>query len=251
MKTEQTVHAVEEEFQGADAEMAQRLTDLKGEPSLALLARVRTIPAGAPARRAAMPRVAWAAIATAVLVVCLAMASPSIQATLGVIQDAIGDVYLSITDRLSDDSDVVVLTRQEVSLAEARAMVPFPFSLPTTPPVGWMQSEQVQVGNFQGEMDVQVQWINPGHPSIYLNAFQPEEGLPISQLVGPESYQEMEIRGQPAVLVHGGWDSDTREWAHPDAKTILWAVDGVQYALWTSGSDLSDADLIAMAETIP
>jgi type VI protein secretion system component VasF len=110
MRSEEIVDAMKE-VRDADARMAQRLARRQDEPSAALLARVRAMPRQEPARPRRMPRLVWAAAAILLLAVRLTMASPSIRATLGVIQDAIGDVYLAITDRLSDDSERVVLMR--------------------------------------------------------------------------------------------------------------------------------------------
>jgi hypothetical protein len=93
--------------------------------------------------------------------------------------------------------------------------------VPATPPAGWTLREPVGVGYPEGRVDVQLEWVHPDQPAIYLSAFQPEDGSPIQHLIGPQRYEEIEIDGQPAGLVVGGWDSDTQEWAHPDVKTIF------------------------------
>jgi hypothetical protein len=45
-----------------------------------------------------------------------------------------------------------------------------------------------------------------------------------SWLVGLDSYREIEIGGEPAVIVTGGWDAGSREWAWLEHTTLIWTV---------------------------
>lgn len=80
--------------------------------------------------------------------------------------------------------------------------------------------------------------------------------------VAPGSYKEVDVNGQPAVLVRGDWDVSRRDFETTDqtieiesnwdsklAIQLHWVVDGeVQYQLYTFGN-ISPEDLIRMAES--
>jgi len=247
MNNQQTPYVVEEEFSGADAEMARRLLGLKRDPSLALVARVRGIPTLSQRRVGHMPRWAWGVAAAAVLLAVLVAASPSLRAAIVSLQETIGNVYLTITDRSPDTSAATIVEPELMSLQAARTAVPFDFDIPSQVPDGWIMGEQVRVNDLGGGPFVQIEWTNPGHGNISLSA--KEDIGSVSRLVGPDSLREVEVSGQPAVLLKGGWDHDSREWMWLEVTTLVWKMDGVEYSLSTSGHDLSEADLITIAES--
>jgi hypothetical protein len=247
MPYQQTPYVIEEEFSGADAEMAQRLLSLKRDPSPALVARVRGIPTLTQRRLWHMPRWAWGVAAAVVLLMVLVAASPSLRAAIVSLQETIGNVYLTITDRSPDTSDATIVEPELMSLQAAWTAVPFDFGIPQQIPDGWVMEEQVRVNDLGGGPYVQIEWTNPGHGNISLSAR--EDNGSASRLVGPDSFREVEISGQPAVLLKGAWDHDSREWMWLEVTTLIWKVDGVEYSLSASGHDLSGADLITMAES--
>jgi hypothetical protein len=77
----------------------------------------------------------------------------------------------------------------------------------------------------------------------------PDDGTPSSWLIGTDRYQEIEIQGEPAVVVQGGWDSTSGQWAVPRAITIVWTRNGVQYHLVSASSVVSQEDLVRMAKS--
>lgn len=247
MPYQQTPYVIEEEFSGADAEMAQRLLGLKRDPPPALVARVRGIPTLSQRRLWHMPRWAWAVAAAVVLLMVLVAASPSLRAAIVSLQETIGNVYLTITDRSPDTSDATIVEPELMSLQAARTSVPFDFGIPQQAPDGWIMDEQVRVNDLGGGPFVEIEWTNPGHGNISLSAR--EDNGSASRLVGPDSFREVEVSGQPAVLLKGAWDHDSREWMWLEVTTLIWKVDGVEYSLSASGHDLSEADLITMAES--
>ena len=246
MNNQQTWHAIEGEFSGSDAEMARRLLGLKRDPSPALAARVRGIPTSSQ-RAWHLPRWAWGALATVVLLTVLVAASPPLRATIVSLQETIGNVYLTIIDRSPDTSDATIVEPELMSLQASRNAVPFDFGIPQQVPDGWVMEEQVRVNDLGGGLFVQIEWINPGHGNISLSAR--EDNGSASRLVGPDSFREIDVGGQPAVLLKGAWDHDSQEWMWLEVTTLIWKTDGVEYSLSASDHSLSEADLIATAES--
>jgi hypothetical protein len=247
MNNKQTFYAVEEEFSGADAEMAHRMLSLKRDPSPALMARVRGIPTLSRQRAWQMPRWAWGVAAAVVLLTVLVVASPPLRAAIVSLQETIGNVYLTIADRSPDSSDATIIEPQLMPLEAARTAVPFNFGIPGQVPDGWVMEEQVRVNDLGGGPYVQLEWTNPGHGNISLSAREDDGSA--SRLIGPDSFREVEVGGQPAVLVKGAWDHDSQEWMWLEVRTLIWKMDGVEYSLSVSGHDLSEASLVAMAES--
>ena len=247
MNSKQKFYAVEEEFGGADAEMAHRMLSLKRDPSPALMARVRRIPTSSRRRVWHMPRWAWGVAAAVVLLAVLVASSPSLRAAMVSLQETIGNVYLTITDRSPDTSDATIVEPELMSLQAARTAVPFYFGIPSQVPDGWVMEEQVRVNDLGGGPYVQIEWTNPGHGNISLSAREDDGSA--SRLVGPNSFREVEVGGQPAVLLKGAWDHDSQEWMWLEVRTLIWKMDGVEYSLSASGRDLSEADLITIAES--
>jgi hypothetical protein len=81
--------------------------------------------------------------------------------------------------------------------------------------------------------------------------------------VVPGSYEEVQVHGQPAVLVRGDWNWEEAPWVHGETSSVeeyeykwdkklalqLYWVDGeVMYHLYTR-ADVSPEDLIKMAES--
>ena len=247
MNNQQTPCVIEEEFSGTDAEMARRLLSLKRAPSPTLVARVRGIPTSSQRRVWHMPRWAWGVAAAVVLLAVLVAASPPLRAAIVSLQETIGNVYLAITDRSPDTSDATIVEPELMSLEAARTAVPFDFGIPSQVPDGWVMADQVPVNDLGGGPYVQIEWTNPGHGNISLSAREDDGSA--SRLVGPDSFREVEVGGQPAVFLKGAWDHDSREWMWLEVTTLIWKMDGVEYSLSVSGHDLSETDLITMAES--
>jgi hypothetical protein len=247
VNNKQTPFVVEKEFSGADTEMARRLLGLQRDPSPALVARIHCIPTSSQRRVWHMPRWAWGVAAAVVLLAVLAVSSPRLRAAIVSLQEAIGNVYLTITDRSPDTRDATIVEPELMSLQAARTAVPFDFGIPSQVPDGWVMEEQVRVNDLGGGPYVQIEWTNPGHGNISLSAR--EDNGSTSRLVGLDSFREVEVGGQQAVLLKGAWDHDSQEWMWPEVRTLIWKMDGVEYSLSASGHDLSEADLVAMAES--
>ena len=83
----------------------------------------------------------------------------------------------------------------------------------------------------------------------------------IHRVVGPGGLQEIEINGQEAVFITGGWLENTRDWEPNINRDVRWTQDGLAYQLSTGGQfscpdepekrcPLSDEDLIRIAESV-
>lgn len=254
MSNQQTCHAWEKGLSDADAEMAHRLQSLKRDPSSALVARVRSIPVSPQRQSWRIPRWIWSAAAPVALLAVLVAASPPLLAAVASLQETIGNVYLTITDRSPDTSDATIVEPELMSLQAARTAVPFDFGIPSQVPDDWVMDEQVKVTDLGGGPFVEIRWANSDEPKTWIefsarSALQ-DDGSPSGRrLVGADSFREIEINGQPAVIVRGVWDHYSREWAWPEVITLIWTVEDVEYTLSTSDSEGSEARLVAIAES--
>jgi len=254
MNNRQTPYVTEEEYSGTDAEMARRLLSLKRDPSPALVTRVSGIPTSSQRQAWRIPRWAWGAAAAVALLVVLVAASPPLLAAVASLQETIGKVYLTITDRAPDTSDATIVEPELMSLQAARTAVPFDFGIPSQVPDDWVMDEQVRVTDLGGGPFVEIRWANSDEPETWIefsarSALQ-DDGSPSGRrLVGADSFREIEINGQPAVIVRGVWDHYSREWAWPEVITLIWTVEDVEYTLSTSDSEGSEARLVTIAES--
>lgn len=198
LNNQQTSDLVEKEFSDTDAEMARRLLSLKRTPSPALVARVRSISTLSQQQVWPMARWAWGVAATVVLLTVLVVTSPPVRAAIASLQEAIGDVYLTITNRSPDTSDARIIEPELVSLESAHTMVSFDFGIPSQVPDGWVMDEQVRVNDLGGGRFVEIRWTNPNDAGTGI-LFSARSALqPGSWLVSPDSFREIEIGGQPA-----------------------------------------------------
>jgi hypothetical protein len=175
-------------------------------------------------------------------------ASPSLRAAIARLDVIIGEIKLGVVDRSPDSRDARIVWPELMSLEAAREAVPFAFRIPTEIPDGLAMDERVRVNDLGGGPFVEMQWAKLGGGGFSFAARQ-DPGAS-SWLVGLDSYREIEIGGEPAIIVTGGWDADSREWAWLEHTTLIWTVDGVQYTLGASADDFSEAALIAIAESV-
>jgi hypothetical protein len=137
-----------------------------------------------------------------------------------------------------------------MSLAEARAALPFDFALPAYLPAGLTgDMEQVQVTQSPVAM-VKMVWRDTENGFVQLSAYAagPEN---IQALVGPESSETIQLNGQEALLVRGGWDRQSRTWSgQPGLITLFWTVNDVRYRLLAYSEVVSLDELVAMAESV-
>jgi len=184
------------------------------------------------------------------LLAILLVAVPPLRAAIADLVVTIGKIQLKPVDRLPDYGEPTVIAPQQMSLEEARSAVPFAFGVPQLPE-GWVMKGPVRVNDLGGGPFVEITWSNPGRAStLVFDAFcAPSGGLQFNYLVGTDSFREVQIGGQPAVVTRGGWDQPSNEWSHPEATTVIWKVGDVEYRLMTTSPNVSEEELLAIAES--
>ena len=78
-----------------------------------------------------------------------------------------------------------------------------------------------------------------------------EDGKTWGRTIGPDSTEEVQVNGQPAALVRGIWDYNTKQWDSPEHLSLFWQLHDVTYELQTIETILSVDQLIRIAESIP
>lgn len=238
------------EFSPEEAEIARQLFSLRQSPGVELQRRIEAIPQP-PARPAGVtPRPLLGGLA-ALLVAALLFISPPVQATLDEVQKMIGQIPVIVRTVWPQPVEAVVtLETEAMSLVEARAAIPFDFALPTYLPAGLTgDMEQVQVAWSPLAM-VKLVWRDAENGFVQLSIYAagPEN---VQALVGPESSETVQINGQEALLVRGGWDRQSRTWNGQDRViTLFWTVNDVRYRLLAYSEVVSLDELVAMAESI-
>jgi hypothetical protein len=139
-----------------------------------------------------------------------------------------------------------------MTMPEALVNPPFPFNLPYWVPEGYTLKENVAIANSKEW--ISMNWVNPNGGEIFMlvEKQQPQYNLPI----GVGSSEEIEINGQQALLVKGGW-ANAYQWDPARAVVIYWEINGLYYRLGYSGNgpiaDMNKAIamLVQMAESVP
>jgi hypothetical protein len=248
--SEQENTSLPPEFSPEEAEVARQLLNLRQPPGVELQRRIEAIPQS-PARLAGVtPRPLLGGLA-ALLVAALLFISPPVQATLDEVQKMVGQIPVIVRTVWPQPVETVVtLETEAMSLAEARAALPFDFALPAYLPAGLTRDiEQVQVARSPVAM-VKLVWRDTENSFVQLSVYAagPEN---IQALVGPESSETIQVNGQEALLVRGGWDRQSRTWSGPPGLiTLFWTVNDVRYRLLAYSEVVSLDELVAMAESV-
>jgi hypothetical protein len=240
------------EFPPDEAELARQLLALRHQPGSTLKRRVQAIPRQKPEQPASRY---WVGGTVALLVVALLFVSPAVTASLDEVQQIIGQIHLTVRSVWPEPISTETVTPLEVELmtpAEARARLPFDFTLPAYVPEGLNRpGDRVAVAKLALPM-AKVEWRDPDGGFVQLTAAASSRKNQLAYtVVGPDSQETIQINGQEAVLVRGGWDSESRTWSHQDRlMMLLWTVGDVQYRLLSFSEMVSFSELITMAESI-
>lgn len=154
----------------------------------------------------------------------------------------------------------VVATVPADSLPAALANPPFSFGLPAWLPDGFTIDEQAAIANSQDWLSLS--WRNTNGSEILMLVEREYTGYNLP--VGEGSTREVQVNGQPALLIMGAWDSQ-HQWDSQRGITLHWSLDGRSYRLVYSereplhnelrpiAGDLEQLSqtLIRMAESIP
>lgn len=241
---------VASEFSPEEAELARQLANLRQSPSAELQRRIEAIPRPPARPTGVIPR-SWLGALAALLTAALLFVSPPVQATLDEVQAMIGQIPVIIRTVWPQPVDAVVaLETEPMSLAEARAAMPFDFALPAYLPTGLTgDTAQVQVAQSPLAM-VKMVWRDAENGFVQLSVYPAGPENP-QALVGPESSETIRVNGQEALLVRGGWDGQSRTWSsQAGVITLFWTVHDVRYRLLAYSKVVSPAELVAIAESI-
>ncbi len=183
------------------------------------------------------------------LTITLAL-SPSVRAQLQEWTGVIGGVLFTSTgDYPGEDGPVTIIPGEEMSLVEARAILPFVIDLPTSIPEGYSLEEKVSILRFEDGIErVYIHWSAPEKALLELEI---ENTAEPKWLLGPESIEEVLVHGKPAALVQGGWNSDTKQWDNLDTLTLYVPHNGQTYIFIAREDDISVEKLLFIAESLP
>ncbi len=243
----------------ADLSLARQLLGMQAAPSSALTARVQGItlaaprlPAISPVKRPQLVRRIALGLAALCLVVTLTLAiSPTARAKLVEVIRSIGGVTFSETEEYPGGGDVQIAPGMTLSLEEAQATLPYPIRLPAWVPEGFTQDDTVTITFFDDQFTpVSIGWSRTTEDRQASVIGLTIEPLNATNVVGPESIKTVEINGQPAAFVHGGWNADTQTWDTRIGRVLMWKM-GEQTYLLSGSPDVSDEDLLRIAESIP
>lgn len=156
-------------------------------------------------------------------------------------------------------------------LDQARKIVPFSFLVPTWAPEGFTGTNAICNTDILSD-NVTSSWEGvDGSSYIYIwirnlrwydlaaNLYRTGEAAALMP-VAPHSYKEIQVNGQPAVLIRGDWNMPRTEseipsegklefkWDKNRALQLYWVDGPVLYQLY-SHSDASVEDLIKMVES--
>lgn len=187
------------------------------------------------------------------LVLALALAvSPAVRAQVEDWAGQVGGILFTATgDYPGGDEPVTIVPGDNMSLEEARAVLPFTVDLPAWVPEGYRLEETVTVQHFESGLEnVLIFWNAPGKASLTFVV----ENRPSGEskvIVGPGSIEEVLVHGEPAALVRGGWNADSKQWEERGNLQLYFGYGPLTYTLLAVESDIPVDELIRMAESLP
>lgn len=193
-------------------------------------------------------------VAPGVMTLVLTFALLSSPAARAQVQSWVGQVggvlFTTTSDYPGGDGPVTVAPSDEMSLEEARAVLPFNIDLPAWVPEGYMLEETVRIMYFDDSVGrVFIRWRAP-RASLELEIVDLPRG-DSRWLVGPGSIREVLVNGEPAALVRGGWRSETKRWDNPAILHLYVTHEGQTYVFSAMETHISVDELIRVAELLP
>lgn len=160
------------------------------------------------------------------------------------------------------------------NLTEAKSALKFAFGFPTWAPEGFVLDNQMYISPWN-EKTFSAFWYeedgeDPIGISLNYRWFEvpgvmnnPMYESVSTGPVAPGSFEEVEVQGEPAVLVRGDWNwrvyqvvvvegeptARGFEWDEQNGLSLYWTDGDVAYLLWTYNPAVSAEDLIKMAES--
>lgn len=251
---------------------------LRQDPSPALRRRVyRTIaslpgdeatpaarrgPGASPAHRPRRRALALATLAVFLLLLASALFSPGVRALVEDVVRRIGGFTVRETELYPVADGVLVGAddNQYLTLEAARVAVDFEIHLPAALPDRYQMVDEVVVGPGGDRVDVRWKGTETRGDGLWLRIWPADGG--VEWLIGTGSAEAIDLNGQEALFIRGGWLQNTQSWDPDIARAVRWVRAGLAYDLSTGGEfscpdepdhrcPLGDDDLIAFAASVP
>lgn len=205
-----------------------------------------------------MRRVWMAGIAGLALLVTALTFSPTARAAISeIVQNIGGLIFNQTAEYPGSDGPESIWPEETLTLADARAKLPFAFGLPAWMPEGYTLQDSVRVGlpfDASPVTHVMIAWEKQvegeSRSFIWLMIEYPRPAEEGQNIVGPESVTEVSVNGEPAAIVHGAWNTDTHEWGMTGLMTLSWRLDDVAYHLSAHDQFVTVEELIRIAESL-
>lgn len=196
-----------------------------------------------------------AAIFTLVLILAFAV-TPGVRAGMANLIRTIAGITVNETIDYPNSRDAEIVPSQDLSVADAQNALGIPIALPVVPE-GFVLAEQARFTDFgTGTEMVEFSWadtaIKENPSSLNLAVFAAVEGTEPSFLIGTDSGTEIEVNGQPTMLVRGGWFENSGQWEEAMGTALIWEKGGLYYQLTTQTKSAATAEqlLVQVAESI-
>lgn len=155
------------------------------------------------------------------------------------------------TESLPGYDDGISFDPDHNSIVYALKAIPFEFAIPAYAPDGYVLIDKL---TFSDNTIILLDWVNKNKDYISMAV---QNTVDLSVFTGVDSAEEIQINGQPAMLIHGAyldgkWDYTMK------GITIYFKKDGLTYILgkfpstpYTKDINVSQNELIRMVESIP
>ena len=194
--------------------------------------------------------IAFGAITLLLILAFMFTISPAARAQVQDWFSQVGGVFFTATgDYPGGDEPVTIVPSEEMSLIEARAVLPFTVDLPVWVPEGYVLEETVNILRFgDGVERVFIHWNAPGKALLELKI---EDAVNSNWAVGLGSIEEVLINGKSAALVRGGWNFDKKQWENQGQLQLYVPHEAQTYIFSSMEKDISIDELILIAESLP
>ena len=191
-------------------------------------------------------------VALLLVLVLVLTISPAARAQVEDWVGVVGGVLFTATGDYpgNDGVPVSIVPSDEMTLEEARKVLPFAIDLPAYVPEGFVLEETVRIPHFEdGIGRIDIQWRAPYKGlSLHIEDRSPEEA---NWLVAPGSMEEVFVDGASAALVRGGWYENTKQWENKGHLQLFVSHNGQTYLFSTNEDNIPVEELIHIAESLP
>ena len=181
----------------------------------------------APAPQLRRRRVlAFATLAALTLFILTSFASPRVRALVEDVVRHIGGLTVRETALYPfTDDDPLLEPSEHLTPEKACQAVEFEFDLPTALPDRYLLMNEVIVTT--GFRSVHIRWRGQETRGDGLSLHVSPAASDVEYLVGNGSLEQIEINGQKALFIHGGWLENTKSWDPNINREVRWVQNGL------------------------